>query len=127
MKMSIFQDIETTLDLLDTDAMFTGFLLNSQKTCHSFTLAPHNQPVNGQVLYRVRQANFLFWIWNAIWKRKLACRTLYEYIHIKKEVSLPHPVLVRGLMLHPTSPQEAAKHYWWYMTQTCTPFSSKVS
>jgi hypothetical protein len=26
----------------------------------------------------VRQANFLFWIWNAIWKRKLACRTLYK-------------------------------------------------
>jgi hypothetical protein len=31
-------------------------------------------------MYR-RQANFLFWIWNAIWKRKLACRTLYmQYI-----------------------------------------------
>jgi hypothetical protein len=29
-------------------------------------------------LYRVRQVNFLFWIWNAIWKRKLSCRTLYK-------------------------------------------------
>jgi hypothetical protein len=31
-----------------------------------------------RTLYRVRQANFLFWIWNAIWKRKLTCRTLYN-------------------------------------------------
>jgi hypothetical protein len=29
----------------------------------------------------VQQANFLFWIWNAIWKRKLACRTLYIQTH----------------------------------------------
>jgi hypothetical protein len=28
-------------------------------------------------MYRMRQANFLFLIWSAIWKRKLACRTLY--------------------------------------------------
>jgi hypothetical protein len=35
-------------------------------------------------IYRVRQANFLFYmnipIWNAIWKRKLACRTLYNKV-----------------------------------------------
>jgi hypothetical protein len=30
-------------------------------------------------IYRVRQDNFLFWIWNAKWKRKLPCRTLYNF------------------------------------------------
>jgi hypothetical protein len=31
--------------------------------------------------YRMWQTNFLFWIWNAIWKRKLACRILYIHTH----------------------------------------------
>jgi hypothetical protein len=35
--------------------------------------------ITKHLTYRVRQANFLFWIWNAIWKRKLACRTLYNH------------------------------------------------
>jgi hypothetical protein len=38
---------------------------------HEIGLGQIRQPIQLQV----RQANFLFWIWNAIWKRKLACRT----------------------------------------------------
>jgi hypothetical protein len=37
------------------------------------------------LIYRVRQANFLFLIWNAIWKRKLACRALYLWKHATRE------------------------------------------
>jgi hypothetical protein len=49
-------------------------------------LAENRGSSYGGTLYRVRQANFLFWIWNAIWKRKLACRTLYYMQVLKKSL-----------------------------------------
>jgi hypothetical protein len=46
------------------------------------------KPLKFCFLYRVWQANFHFWIWNAIWKRKLACRILYINVIFIDELDL---------------------------------------
>jgi hypothetical protein len=48
-------------------------------TSHFRPPQPQYSPlwVPSDLKYRVWQVNFLFWIWNAIWKRKLVCHTLY--------------------------------------------------